>query len=676
MRASSPPIATFQTPLKGMDCREVRSIDAPNLLFNIDLSNRGFWQNRPGVRKLFDVKAKYGIGAENLPIVGIHSVRSQNKFYIIAIYAQSSSSQHRVLLLDEFGKEVWLVPELLDGDPYNPESRYEFITAGRFVYFCNGEGFLWELEIKEIVEPILKKTTLEVGNHPLTLSYITDFIRPSSLTYFYEQVVLSGFKSPRLTEISKVSDPPDPEHPWPPKEVLNAEKTEVLLDPGCVFVAEPGLWRSYPIEDPSGFYWVYNEPVIATAGIGTTLLVFGQKRLYAIIGHGQSPSRTRLAEVSLASPQAICYFDRYIFFVAQDGCYITDGGSVRKVSHEMDPLWFSRTPPETTRAVQQNQLVGTGYPFYVNTKNLKKCFCINDRTRQQVMVFLSSNGSPVNNMAWVYNYADMTEGIGGGKWSIWAGATGGGGIGTSLPAAPSTFPTNPAAPTWAPGSFSFTWNCATDDFYEGDQRIFSGNAYGDILEFGTTEQDYLVYPTWNAAGVAQTSPTTQRIPVVVSLGRVGRVDSDGRIICTDVAVRRKQLSRNYDDDAEVSRVYTNVRSEGEGLKHFDARETDVEFESPINNMQNGVSENTKSILNVMKLGNPPAGDAPPLMASEYFEAYARVNVPDEEGRAAYVDIYSVQAQPSAGNDQQPHKLQISEVRVHANVKGGSQREQS
>ena len=199
MRASSPPIATFQTPLKGMDCREVRPMDAPNLLFNIDLSNRGFWQNRPGVRKLFDVKAKYGIGSEDLPVVGIHSVRSQNKFYIIAIYSQSSSLQHRVLLLDEFGKEVWLVPELLDGDPYNPESRYEFITAGRFVYFCNGEGFLWELEIKEIVEPILKKTTLEVGNHPLTLSYITDFIRPSSLTYFYEQVVISGFKTPKPT---------------------------------------------------------------------------------------------------------------------------------------------------------------------------------------------------------------------------------------------------------------------------------------------------------------------------------------------------------------------------------------------------------------------------------------------------------------------------------------------
>ena len=44
-------------------------------------------------------------------------------------------------------------------------------------------------------------------------------------------------------------------------------------------------------------------------------------------------------------------------------------------------------------------------------------------------------------------------------------------------------------------------------------------------------------------------------------------------------------------------------------------------------------------------------------------------MPDEEGRAAYVDLY---AMPTA----EPHRMQISEVRVYANIKGGSQREQS
>jgi hypothetical protein len=61
------------------------------------------------------------------------------------------------------------------------------------------------------------------------------------------------------------------------------------------------------------------------------------------------------------------------------------------------------------------------------------------------------------------------------------------------------------------------------------------------------------------------------------------------------------------------------------------------------------------------------------MQSEYFEAYARVNVPDEEGRAAYVDLYS--AQNEIGPNE-PHRLEVSEVRVYANIKGGSQREQS
>ena len=98
-------------------------------------------------------------------------------------------------------------------------------------------------------------------------------------------------------------------------------------------------------------------------------------------------------------------------------------------------------------------------------------------------------------------------------------------------------------------------------------------------------------------------------------------------------------------------------------------ETDVEFTDTILNAQQGVSENTKSILNVLQLGASPTGTNTPLMNSEYFEAYARVNVPDEEGRAAYVDLY---AMPTA----EPHRMQISEVRVYANIKGGSQREQS
>ena len=61
------------------------------------------------------------------------------------------------------------------------------------------------------------------------------------------------------------------------------------------------------------------------------------------------------------------------------------------------------------------------------------------------------------------------------------------------------------------------------------------------------------------------------------------------------------------------------------------------------------------------------------MSSEYFESYARVNTPDEEGRAAYVDLFSIQ---DLLVPFEPHRLEISEVRVYANVKGGSQREQS
>ena len=294
------------------------------------------------------------------------------------------------------------------------------------------------------------------------------------------------------------------------------------------------------------------------------------------------------------------------------------------------------------------------------------------------MVCLPANDSPVNNMVWVYNYADLLEGSGSGKWSIWGADEEPSYTGTSLDGNPfldsngdgTPDRNNPAAsPSQSNTTYNlFHWTSVAADVFEGQERIFTGNDKGVIYEFGF-RQDLREVATYNVRGVKSGTDTPVHFPFVVSLGRIGRVDSDGRIICTDVAVRRKQLSKNFDDSSTATKLQTVVRSEGEGLKHFDVSETDVEFVDTILNSQQGVSENTKSTLNTLELGASPAGSNAPLMQSEYFEAYARVNVPDEEGRAAYVDLY---AMPTS----EPHRLQISEVRVHANVKGGSQREQS
>jgi len=668
MRASSPPIAIFKTPLKGMDAREVKPQDAPNLLFNIDLSNRGFWKERPGVKPILDYAVRTG-GA--VSILGTHATRVDGRFHLCVVYANLADGLVYLSIIDELGVELFTgYPLALRGEPLTTRHRYSFITAGRFIYFCNGYGKFWEVEIRGTQLPTRTEVNLEEGNKPLILSYIDDFISPSSLNYFFEQVVITGFRKSKEVKISKVSEPPSPDSPWPPSEVLNTQRTKVRLDPGCVFVSEPGLWRSYPLEDPSGFYWVYNEDIIASAGAGTKLLLFGSKRVYAVVGHGTSvqPTRTRIADLSIAGPQAICYFDRYVFFVANDGCYLSDGNSVTKISFEMDPLWFGREEPETTRYVEQ-KIQKTAYPFHVNRLALKNVNCINDRARQQVMVSLPANDSPVNNMVWVFNYSDMLEGVGSGKWSIWAGEEEPTFTGTSLNSS-SAFPNNPASPTQSNTTNNlFHWNAVTSDYFEGNQRIFAGTDKGEILEFGITRQDWETYPTYRVNGDPLVTGVLSTFPVVASLGRVGRVDSDGRIICTDVAVRRKQLGKNVDDSSSASKLITVVRSEGEGLKHFDVSEADVEFQDTILNSQQGVSENTKSTLNTMVLGASPAGSNAPLISSEYFEAYARVNTPDEEGRAAYVDLYSEQTT-------EPHRLQISEVRVYANVKGGSQREQS
>lgn len=671
MRASSPPIAVYQAPLKGMDTREVKPQDAPNLLLNVDLSNRGYYQARPGVKTIINFLDR---GISRPRPLGLHTIRVEGRLYILIIYADlSTNGVVRLSIIKSSGTEVFPgFPVTLADEPVNERFRYSFANAGRFVYFSNGYGKFWELEIKDKVPTGANQIDLRAGARPDILSYINDNISPSSINYFYQQLVISGFRESKEVNLTSVANPPDSSKPWPPSEVLNAERTKGKIDSSCIFVAEPGLWRSYPIQDPSGFYWIYNDEVIATASAGSNLIVFCNKSIRVIVGHGGNrPQVTTISDVALVGPNAICYYGGFVFFVALDGCYITNGQTVQKISNEMNPLWFGREVPQITRYTQQ-QIQKTAYPFHVNRNALSNAVCINDMTRQQIMVCLPANDSHFNNMVWVYNYADVQEQVGSGKWSIWSGEEEANFTSSSTSLTPgAAFPASDASSPTQQNSIGglMQWNCVASDTYRGKQRIFVATKNGKLLEFGTTRQDYKLYPSFNAAGTPTNTPEVVHFPVAIGLGRVGRVDSDGRIICTDIAVRRKQLSKNVEDSSTSTKLLAIVRSEGEGLKYFDAEETDVEFSDTILNSQQGVSENTTSTLNSLTLGQKPTGTSSPLMQSEYIEAYARVNVPDEEGRAAYVDLYSMPTN-------EPHRLQISEIRVHANVKGGSQREQS
>jgi len=683
MTTLSPPVAIYQTPLKGMDARAVKPVDSPNLLVNVDLSNRGYWKQRPGVRIFTDA------GASGLPtnskIMGLHSFRIDGRHYIFVISAKVVSATVKQMWLTAInGAGARITGSFLIGttsgtmpnadipiEPFDDIHYYSFIKASRFLYFCNGYGNLYEVEFHTGASWTIRSLPFEEGASPLTKSYILGSLRPSALSYFSEKIHLSGFKQTTFASLSSIAENNDR---WPSPETLNQERNTMSVDSSTVLVSEYGRWRSYAPEDQNSNFWIYNDDIISTIGMGTDLLLFGQNSLYKVIGpNGERPQVVKLGALTSVGAHAQCYFDKYVLFVCLDGIYITDGQTVRKVSFEMDPLWFGREEPQVTRSTEQ-KIIGTAYPFHVNRNRLQNVQCVNDRARQQVMITLPANDSEVNSMVWVYNYSDMLEGNGQGKWAIWCSDEQPTYSGTSLDSSPfiDGGRNDPAAsPTQSNTTYNlFHWNCVTEDIHEGRQRIFFGTDKGQLFEFGTTDQDFRDVAIYNVSGgVDRGSDAVVHFPVVISLGRVGRADSDGRIICTDVAVRRKQFNKNSEEDANASQLIASVRSEGEGIKHFDVSETDVEFEDQILNSQQGFSENTKSTLGTMVLGASPAGSNAPLMNSEYFEAYARVNVPDEEGRSAYVDLYS---KPTS----QPHRLQISEVRVYATVKGGSQREQS
>lgn len=720
MRPSSPVIAMYKPPFKGMDTRAVTAEDAPDLLLNVDISDRGVYKARPGVR-YFASAARFldaDPDTSDLRCQGLFTYMLEDELFVFSIFCS-----------EDLGKKVYLVvfgeggvgrawyrlsgpfdssvsPEPTNigntsvepfSEGYFPKSQYNFVAAGRFVYFCNGIGALWEVEI---LKPSNQTVTLannqggnfnvrsnvfEEGNLPLVMSYLLSDLKPTTFSYFFDQIVISGFKKTRSCGLSTTipSQSEKTHFNNPPEETLNLQRDRVNIDPSCILVSEPALWRSFPVTDPGGFYWVFNEDVIATVGVGANLVVFGERNIYKIINHGSNtPRRVRIAELSLVGSRAFCYFKDYLFFVTTDGCYMTDGNTINKVSYEMDGLWFSRTRPEITRANEKKlRASNIGYPFFVNPNAMHRAICVNDKRKQQIMLSLPANDSPRNNMVWVYNYADMLEGVGPGKWTIWcSGAqpqySGGDSLspGSSFPGSKATAPTFSSVKQRL-----LNWDNITEYTYKGKQRVFfsagpnddaSGNAQPDqIYELGGNT-DLVKTAIYAADGSeSQAEVKSDAFPVMIGLGRVGRVDSDGRIICTDIAVRRKQLGLNIEENPNASSLLATVRSEGEGLKLFDATETDVEFTDTIINSQQGFSENTKSIINTMVLGESPSGSSAPLLSSEYVEAYARVNAPDEEGRAAYVDLYSI-------NTNEPHRLEISEIRVLGNVKGGSQREQS
>jgi hypothetical protein len=679
MVALSQELAAFKAPLAGMDVRNLSSPTSPSLLFNIDLSLDGSWRDRPGLTL---VRERPGTEA---PILGLHVFQFHGESFVVVIrpvIAGTISIPSVYIYKDAIGPDgempfvTGAIP--LGGDTYNGGPRgnfYDFAQAGRFLYFSNGVGHYYELEWlggDAVSSFTLRSSFLEPGIAPDASSYLLGQMKPSSLEFFYDQIVVSGFKKDRGVALS---NPLAPKQTEVPEELLSLSRDVLTTTPGHIFVAEPSLWRSFPLEDAGGVYWFFNEDIVATSNFRDTILVFTEKSLYRIVGHGTAtPRREWLADVSLVSARAITRLEAFVFFVGQDGCYITDGASATKVSEEMDPLWRSQYRPQVTRKAQR-ELRRTAYPFYVNRRALDGALCINDRERKQIMVSLPSSGFAENNMVWVWNYEHFLTEQGPGRWTVWAGkeepldtnpgvilpnagpAFGVAGTNTRLNGATSVS-------AWHVTSMAVSRGISGDTIYigssEGHIYTLGGRTDSLSLRDFAPKQDYLPLPTG--------------YPLLISLGRTGRVDPDGRTVYTDVAIRHLQEARNLEDDTSVNQTTVIVRSEGDAQRLINANNDDVEDEKTTPNMQYGVSEKTMSVMGnaanaAMVLGDTPTGTASPLLSSEYTESYARINAPDEEARTVMVDIY----RPTIAA---PQRFSVTEVRLYGAVKGGSQRNQS
>ena len=505
MTTLSPVIANYSPPFKGMDTRSVKEAGSPSLLLNVDLSDRGMIKERPGSRVFADVSNYLGApGKAPLQPRGMFAYTYEKALYLFLVVFDPELNKQSLVIYDDLGdlRSIfglsWKVnasqPDYdLEPDPkMMKKEHYVFAPAGRFVYFSNGVSNFYRLEINDqlssaasISSPNYENFTIlsnnfEEGSAPRARSYLLSGVIPSSLSYFFDQLIATGFKKENQCGLSLTIKPKDEKENFvPPEQLINIQRDLVTLDPASILVSEPLLWDSYPMNDPGGFYWTIHEDVVAATGVGSEILVFTEDHLYKIINAGStSPRRIKFAEVSLASSRSYCYFKDNLFFVGLDGCYVVNPQSIRKVSSEMDDLWFSRKKPEVTR-YSESRLKNTAFPYFVDLNNLDSAHCVNDRSRQQIMVSMKSTGAETNDMVWVYNYGDIIDGIGPGKWSIWTSSDQSEypitrlSPGTAFPGSAAT------SPIIASGSTSYNvynWGATAQAIVDGKQKIFFANS--------------------------------------------------------------------------------------------------------------------------------------------------------------------------------------------------------
>jgi hypothetical protein len=771
MRASSPPLVVVGGNLPGMDAREMHAENAPNVLYNVDLSKRGVYRDRPGL----SLSALKQTGNR---VMGMHPMRVNGRFMLVAILASASAPSWNSVssyyspegmrlqlyqpAYSSAGYELTLAGEVnLSGgvatrssgnrqvrfsEPWTKKHLYDFAQVGNRLYFCNGNGNFFELEWdggplsyipNTSCEGIILRTGgdnaggfLETGIAPDVQSYILGNFRPSSLNVYAGQLTAAGFFHNETAPIS-LPLPSSGETLVAEEFIVGAQRDAVTIANRIAYVGELNLPRSFPLEDVGATLFQTSD-IVATADISNTIIVFTKEGVFRTVGYGsQSLGNVRFARKRLVGAHALCRFgdnDEKLFFVANDGCYITDGQSVQKVSNEMDPLWFSTRKPKVTRKTEQN-LRKTPFPFFVNLSALGNVICVNDRRRKQVMVALPSSGFAENNMVWVWNYADVADQMGPGKWAVWSGglepyreSTVASSFAPSSVAAgnPTTINkmshgiTNGQTVRIADTSFDALngnhvityvnanrFTVAVDSSSSGG--VTGGTVYpplgtgsnsdvagtpnecwhitymvvdeapeGDHIYVGTTVGIFRLGVNSDFTAQTLNGPTMTGFPVLISMGVTGRVDVDGRIVFTDVVTRELQTMRNQRDDSDAAKTVAIVRSEGESQKYMNADLEDFEFETVLDNMQEGVSEATKSAMGSstnpsMYLGDSTAGTSSPLISPSFHDFYARINAPDEDGRGIRVDIYRAAVD-------RPHDLEIAEIRVHGSPKGGSQRQ--
>jgi hypothetical protein len=470
----------------GVSCKRGAPLSKAALSFNVDTS-KGTIRPRDGfvtVKRFYpSVTSGSPSKAIAVRVLGVKSFLTSNGDSLILVIMWDENTYKLLMaVIDQQGAVIdSSMPFSISDFPYSvkpgPYMFPVFQTMGPRVYmsFPSGQVFYYSHS-----ENPNKLMTPEVGASVFrseTFGYLEEVPQASVITEFMGSMVYAGFDGEEQTAYS--FDLPQ-EQTDVPEFLVNVGRGSVTEARGTIYMSDAGM----PEAVPSATYQTLGtgEKITALHGIGSTLYAFTNQSIF--VGSFDAGKQSvglmgkAVSGVGCVSQRTVVEGKGLTAFLSVDGVYALSGGSVVKISSDIDDM-FTEDGWEIAPIynMSQTKMINVKYPFKILHSQLKFACGGYDQVRNLMWWSVPVAGTHVDEVYTnQYQNGSVDEIIarvcivydpGRQSWNIWG----------------STDNT-----TFIPTCFDMTFDNGRPRFLFGDE--FSGvNAYGEDVADRVSSDD-------------------------------------------------------------------------------------------------------------------------------------------------------------------------------------------